>query len=229
LDIAQHAGTLATIKSHPDMEYADTQVMAAIGLSAAGRAEPEALANVTNSVQSRLGKGVAQRTLKTAERVGTRNRPDLRDGHGIIINANTGEYESAYSEKNFNSRTAVGSVTSVKGSDWSGAKAEAVQAAQRTLVYVASGQAATDRNADPDDAITILQSITQGITNPYNDAGQRKAWAEVARQSGHWSPQDVDQLMEQGLRARQSLGDGQVLGAGDDGGDGGAPGTPPAA
>jgi hypothetical protein len=219
-DLEAHAGSLATMKSHPDMEYADLQVMGAIGLAAQGRAEPEALANIGNSIGRRLNKGVAQRTLKTAMRVGVRNRPDLRDGHGLILNRDTGEYESAYSAKNYTSATAIGSVTSVKGSDWSGAKAEAVQAAGATLAHVAMGlQGANDtRSAQErdDDKKTIEDSIVQGIISPYNDAGQKKAWLNVARDAG-WTEDRIKQLQAQSLRNQPDQGSGLLEPPADDG------------
>jgi hypothetical protein len=179
-DLLQHSGTLASIKHRPDMEYADTQVMAAIAQSAAGRAEPEALANIGNSIQSRLGKGVAQRTMKAAQKAASRTeRPDLRDGHGIILNRKTGQYESSYSDKNYRSSTAVGSILSVKGSSWSGAKAEAVEAAERTIVHIAKGG-----TGDKADVQAVTDMIRDGIRNPYNDAGQKKAWRSIAQKAG---------------------------------------------
>lgn len=209
-DIERHAGTLATLKSHPDMAYADAQVMGAVGLAAAGRAGAGTLATTGNSISKRLGGGVAQRTLKTAQRVGSRVRPDIRDGHGVILNANTGKFESAYSEANYTSDTAVASVLSVKGSDWSGAKAEAVQEAHNTLVHVARGG-----TGNADDQATIRQAISQGITNPYNDAGQQKAWMEVARDAG-WSDAELQQL--RGRTA--SLGDAAIFDRPDEPGPG---------
>ncbi len=185
-DLLAHRGTLATIKSGEDMEYADTQIMAALAQSSAGRAEPEALANIGNSIEGRLNKGVAQRTMKAAQSAASRTeRPDLRDGHGII-RTQDGKYESAYSEKNHKSATAVGSVLSVKGSSWSGAKAEAVLAAKRTLVHIANGGSPdAARKITSDERRTVQDSIVQGLRNPYNDAGQRAAWLEVAREAGY--------------------------------------------
>ncbi len=178
-DLLAHAGTLSSVKKRPDNEYADTQIMAAIAQSAAGRAEPEALATIGDSVESRLGFGVADRTMKAAQHATSRTeRPDLRDGHGIIRTAD-GHWESSYSAKNFASKTAVDSVMSVKGSAWSGAKAEAVQAAQKTLVHIAKGN-----TGDAGDQQAIIDSIRMGISNPYNDAGQRKAWRQVAEDAG---------------------------------------------
>ncbi len=215
-DLERHAGYLATVKSDPEMAYADAQVAGTLGLAAAGRAEPEALAEAVNSIGERQGGGVAQRTLKTAMRVGARNRPDLRDGHGIILNPKSGKYESAYSQDNFMSDTAVGSVLSAKGSDWSGAKAEAVTAAHGTLVYIANGG-----TGNADDQRTVRDSIVQGIQNPYNDAGQRKAWIGVARQSG-FTDEDLSRM--QGRAAR--IDDQSALPHDEGGGaPGGAPGA----
>lgn len=202
-DIMEHAGTLASVKHRPDMEYADTQVMAAIAQAAAGRAEPDALADIGNSIHSRLGAGVAQRTMKAAQKAASRQeRPDLRDGHGIIFNKKTGHYESAYSKKNYKSSTAVGSILSVKGSAWSGAKAEAVQAAQRTIIHIAKGG-----TGDAADAQAVKDMIRDGIRNPYNDAGQRKAWRKIAGEAGltdllesqPMGRQEWDQLQLEGM------------------------------
>lgn len=177
-DILQHAGTLASVKHRTDMEYADTQVMAAIAQSAAGRAEPEALANIGNSVQKRLGRGVAQRTMKAAQKAASRTeRPDLRDGHGIIYKG--GKYQSSYSKENYKGSTAIGSILSVKGSAWSGAKAEAVEAAAPTITHIARGG-----TGDAADAQAVKDMIRDGIRNPYNDAGQRKAWRNIAGEAG---------------------------------------------
>lgn len=198
-DIMEHAGTLASAKRHPEMEYADTQVAASIALSAAGRAEPEQLANIANSVQGRLGAGVAQRTIKASQGAASRTeRPDLRDGHGIIFNGNTHKYESSYSEDNYKSDTAVGSVLSVKGSSWSAAKAEGVIAAAPTIIHIARGG-----TGDETEAQTMRETIRDGLRNPYNDAGQRKAWREVAETA----QLDIDDLMKGGMGGDMSMGE----------------------
>jgi hypothetical protein len=183
-DILEHAGTLASAKRHPDMEYADTQVAGLLAMASAGRIEHEPGAAIANSIKKRVNPGVAQRALKSAQSAASRTeRPDMRDGHAFILNAN-GEWESVFSEANHRSQTAYGNVKSIKGQAWSGAKAEAVTAAAPTIVAMAKGQAADGEDSiDPLDIEAVHEMIEQGIRNPYNDAGQRAEWRKIKEQA----------------------------------------------
>ena len=78
--------------------------MAALGLSAEGRAGPEQLAELANSITDDRhgGAGVAQRVVKQAQKVGSGKRPDIRAGHGLVVDVdhNTGKilYKSTFED-----------------------------------------------------------------------------------------------------------------------------------
>lgn len=201
--LLHHSGTLASIKSDPEMSYADTQVIGSLGAAAAGRADD--LADITNSIGKRLPKGVAQRSMKASQTLASRTeRPDQRDGHGFIFNSRTGLYESAYSDTNYRSRTAIDSVKSAKDSGWTNAKAEAIQAAHRSLAYAARGGRSIDRDGHDvetrtaqeiaNDAQGIREAIQHGITSPHNDAGQRSAWRALAPDAG-FTPDELARMV----------------------------------
>jgi hypothetical protein len=191
-DLEDHAGTLAAAKRGEDMEYADTQIAGMIALGSAGRIEHEPAAKIGNALKKRINHGVAGRAMNATQSAASRTeRPDMRDGHAFIRNAK-GEWESVFSDANYHSQTAYGNIMSVKGQAWSGAKAEAVQAAHKTIVAIAKGQPSDGSDSiDPLDVQSVHEMIEQGIRNPYNDAGQRAAWRKVAEDAEIELPDNI--------------------------------------
>lgn len=182
-DIMSHAGTLAGIKRHEGMEYADTQIMGMVAMAGAGRIEHEPAALIANSLQDRLGHGVAQRALKTAQSAASRvERPDMRDGHAYIRNKD-GKWESVFSPQNYKGATAYGNVLSTKSTAWSGAKAESVEAAAPTIKAIANGeQPDSGKPITEFDVKSMREVIGQGVASYYSDPGQRSEWRKIAAQ-----------------------------------------------
>jgi hypothetical protein len=139
--LEQNAGYWSTIKSNPGMEYADIQTIGLLGASVEGRADPDMIANVHNSMVDSGNGDLAARAVAQAQKVGQGKRPDIRMGHGLISERHTGYLRNAFADPA--SDTAQAAVVSITNGDWVGAKAESIDV-QRNAIMVAAKYTGTD-------------------------------------------------------------------------------------
>ncbi len=190
IDLQNNAGYLATIKSHQGMEYANIQAMATLGLSADGRADPTQLAAVANSIVADRhgGEGVAQRVLKQAQKVGSGKRPEIRQGHGVVVDrdakGNPVFTSSFQKDRNNNfSKTAYDNVLSIKSGEWSGAKAESIDYMQPVIEDIANyGSKPGERNETRLGQAKQMRAMIDYQAGPYGpmEADARRRWADLA-------------------------------------------------
>ncbi|HSX27572.1 MAG TPA: hypothetical protein VLG25_02220 [Patescibacteria group bacterium] len=96
-----YAGRISSLYSDPEMGKAGVEAAGIMGLAAHGFAEPEDIANVANNlVKSGADKEYAQAVASRAQVVGQQQRPDLKAGYGVVVNKDTGEFESIFADGN---------------------------------------------------------------------------------------------------------------------------------
>lgn len=182
-------GTLANISNNPELFRADIQTMGALGLANAGRAETNDLAEIGNSIAARKGKGgghsYAQSVVKKASDAGARLRPETRWGHGVMVDMTgkaTGKKGSFYSVFDRpESAAAKSNAMSIKASDWTGAKAEAVQSARLTNMAIAREK---DAQGNYTAEARTMQDLIVNQAGPYgyNDTGAKAEWSDMAEE-----------------------------------------------
>ena len=152
LDIATNRGYLANLKtSDPETAYADTQAIGLMGMMATGYGGSAAdFAQTANHLTERLGSSGAL-VVNQAQKIGRQSRPDLRDRYGLtVVSDGVGgvKYQSGYEEPMSN--TAVSSIITLKGQDWTPARGEAVKDTAATYIALANGSTEAHYNAEAD-------------------------------------------------------------------------------
>ncbi|HZL07944.1 MAG TPA: hypothetical protein VFC50_01995 [Candidatus Dormibacteraeota bacterium] len=222
-------GTLANISNNPELFRADVQTMGALGLANAGRAEQQDLAEIGNSITARKGKGggasYAQSVVKKASDAGARLRPETRWGHGVMVDKDgsaTGTKGKFYSVFDDNSNltaaqrqkrkgAARSNAMSIKASDWTGAKAEAVQSARLTNMDIAREK---DDQGNYTGAARAMQDLIVNQAGPYgyNDTGAKAEWSDMSeelRKEGVPLPKPRDYDPREQARQQQDAAEAQ--------------------
>jgi hypothetical protein len=155
-DLRQVAGTLGTINSNPEMYRASANVGAvgAMMLANSGRLDTEGQAQVLNwtAANPRQGRGLAERLEKQTSAVGSRQRPELRHGHGVRQERDADgnlQWHSAFEDPT--SARAIDNVTSMKSHELQAAKAETIDEIAPTWAYIMGNgpSGGTDAQGNP--------------------------------------------------------------------------------
>jgi hypothetical protein len=219
-DILKNRGYLANIKNDDEMPYADIQAMGLLGMAATGYdGRLGVIADTGNQLVERLGGGGAL-VVSSAQKIMKQTRPDARDRYGLISYVDEKgkmRYKASYSDPY--SEAALGSAYTLKGTDWTSAKGEAVDEMAETYKGIASG-AAEKHWRDKGNSLmaaggktnialgekafkvadeaaaqreNIKSAIGYGANNIYVDPGQREAWKKIANSDGVLSAEELAQ------------------------------------
>lgn len=251
-DIFDSRGYLANIKNDPEMPYADTQAIGLLGAAAAGYdGHATRFAETGNSLAKRLGGG-GSLVMGQAQKYARQSRPDLRDRYGLVAVPNPDGkggmvYESAY-EKPF-SKAATGSIITLKGTDWTQAKGEAVLETAETYKGIVTGAAAQHyvdeaerleaagdtagaqaayKYAEDmlDQQENIKNVISYGAANFYSDPGAQREWQKIAAEVLSEDERGRGARLVADEQARRMREGGPDAGASPGGAPGAGPGAP---
>jgi hypothetical protein len=145
--LEKNAGFLATMKSHPGMEYADMKTMGMLGAASQGHAGPKFISDVHNAMSDAGNGALASRAVGQSINLGQAFRPDIRMGHGLIpkVNHKTGNVHlhSAFSDPD--SGTAQAAIASINSSGWMQARPEAVIEQKQAIIAAANNTSNPER------------------------------------------------------------------------------------
>ena len=134
-DLRQVAGVLGNINKDPEMSRAsgNMDAVGALMLASSGRMSSEDQAEILTRMHGSGREGLAERMQKATSEAGSRLRPELRHGHGVIKNAD-GSYTSAFADPT--SERAVENVLSMKQQELNGAKGETIDQVSQTWAHL---------------------------------------------------------------------------------------------
>jgi hypothetical protein len=121
-------GRLATLYQDPEMGKADLAAAGIMGLSAHGFADGEDLSKAGNRLQESKGTSFAQAVISQAQLLGSRSRPDVKNGYGVVYREGT--FISGTKEGGERARQVIKSLSS---HDLAGAKGGAFETLAPTI------------------------------------------------------------------------------------------------
>jgi hypothetical protein len=126
-------GRMATLYQDPEMGKASTQGAGILGLAAHGFASSADLSTAANGMQEAMGTGTAQSIVNQAQLMGSRSRPETKNGYGVMYDQKTGKFvDGMAGNENIASR-ARSVLKTLNSQDLAGAKGGAFDAMAPTI------------------------------------------------------------------------------------------------